>query len=306
MPPENQPEPLSKETPPQTPPIPSPEASPLKQIRTFQGDVANALGNQNESIFSIQQAERLKMSRGDTVPGAAEPEGRGSEMLYFALGGAVLIVLGAFGAWFGYREFEQRTAPPTIAVPESRFIAVQSEDKLNFASTSREALIAFINEKSQGVSANELRHFALRKGSNDATPLATAAEFLARLETNAPGNLVRSFEPIFMLGTLGNSRFIIFRLSSFENAFPGMLTWEATMPRDIGALFANAESLKSIGPESVFKDVISRNKDVRVLEVGGAPALLYSFFDNQMLIITDSLETLSTLVDRLTQELLSR
>lgn len=314
MPPEIEPQTPGPQTPPSTPPPvpPTPGSadapSPLKQIRTFQGDVANALGEQKESLFSIQQAERLKASSGMSIPQPSdfEEERKRKETLYFALGGLVLILLGGLGVWFGYGEFRERSAPPVIAVPESRFIAVQSEENLNFASSSRETLLSLITDKSRSVPIEEIKHFALKKGSSNTAPLATAAEFLTLLETRAPGNLVRSFGPIFMLGTLGQSRFLIFKLSSFENAFPGMLAWESSMARDVGPLFIQAEALKSIGSESVFKDVISRNKDVRILEVGGAPALLYSFFDNQMLIITDNLETLRVLVDRLTQELLSR
>ena len=33
------------------------EDSPLKQIRTFQGDVVDALKSQNESLYSIRQKE---------------------------------------------------------------------------------------------------------------------------------------------------------------------------------------------------------------------------------------------------------
>ena len=34
--------------------------TPLKQIRTFQGDVAEALNRQRESLVSIQRAEYLR------------------------------------------------------------------------------------------------------------------------------------------------------------------------------------------------------------------------------------------------------
>ncbi len=122
---------------------------------------------------------------------------------------------------------------------------------------------------------------------------------------------MRSFEPYFMLGTLGESRFIIFRLASFENAFSGMLNWEKNLPADLGTLFSTAPLLSNITTESVFKDVIYRNKDVRLLSVptgpnstSTTPVLMYSFFDNKKLIITDNIETLQILIDRLTQTLL--
>lgn len=302
---------VSSETSPVFPnPVPKPYVSPLKQIRTFQGDVASALGKQKESLFSIQQAEHAKMAVSQKVP---EPvaieakEAKNRETILLTFGGAALLTLALTGAFFGYREYTMRTLPPTLSVPESRIIAVQSEKTINFASTTRENLIASIWEMSTGVGEGEIRHLVLRKGSDESSPLATTAEFMEKMESRVPASLVRSFEPVFMMGSLLNSRFIILKLSSFENAFPGMLAWEQNMASDIGSLFATEQALKSIAPASVFKDVISRNKDVRILKgADDQPLLMYSFFDNQMLIITDNLATLQTVVERLTQELLSR
>jgi hypothetical protein len=181
---------------------------------------------------------------------------------------------------------------------------------VNTGTTTRDTLLVRLDQGWSGTGSSELKHLILRKGEGELAPLTAASDFLSILETEAPGSLVRSLEPTFMFGALGESRFIIFKLSSFENAFAGMLSWEKTLARDLGPLFASAPLLKTIPPESVFLDVISRNKDVRVLSTFVAsstePVLLYSFFDRKALIITDSLETLRVLVDRLTQELLSR
>lgn len=68
--------PEEKDSPP-TPSAPEPQnraPSPLKQIRTFQGDVAEALDRQQESLFSIQQAERAKVISGGSVPTPPSPE----------------------------------------------------------------------------------------------------------------------------------------------------------------------------------------------------------------------------------------
>lgn len=283
-------------------------STPLKQIRTFQGDVASALSDQRESLFSIQQTEKLKRASGGSVTEEVG-RGKGGELAKLILSSLVLLALGSVGAWFAYKEYVTKTAPPTIAIPESRLISVQGEVEINFASSSKEEIFSLITERGQEVATNKLEHFVLRNGKGETSPLTTATEFFQKLETSAPSSLVRAFEPTFMLGTYGESRFIIFQLSSFENAFPGMLSWEETMPADIGPLFATDPILKTIGPTSVFKDVISRNKDMRVLSSTGTttePVLLYSFFENRILIITDNLETLRTVIERLTQELLTR
>lgn len=292
------------------PPEENEEKSPLKQIRTFQGDVANALSDQKESLFSIREVEHLKQSSGGSVPNTTPDDTDKRAQFYLLIIGTFFFLgLGALGAWFGYREFVKKTAPPVIVAPESRLLPAQSEVVLNLASSSRDTLIAFIAKESAGLSGAELKHFILRKGSAAKAPLATTAELLKTLESQAPSSLVRAYDPLFMLGTLGEHRFLIIKLISFENAFAGMLTWEKTLGQDLGGLFVTAPLLKTITPESVFKDVTYRNKDVRILSSVGTttePILLYSFFDNKMLIVTDSLETLKTLMDRLTQELLTR
>jgi len=292
-----------------TPPIP-PEASSLKQIRTFQGDVASALHTQKESIFSIQQTEQLKRrNEGYVAEAPSEDDKKRKEFVLLILGSIVLIALGSLGAWFGYSQYVVKTAPPVLETPLSRFISVQEELEINFASTTRDSFVSIIKEKGAGTPTNSIKHFVLKQGSWKGASLTTTAEFLKKLESSAPASLVRAFDPLFMIGTLGESRFVVVNLVSFENAYPGMLAWEKEMTQDIGDIFATGPTLKTIGVESVFRDVISKNKDVRVLYSVGStsePVLLYSFFENRMLIITDSLETLKTIVDRLTQELLSR
>lgn len=288
---------------------PEDPASPLKQIRTFQGDVASALQNQKESLYSIQQTEKLKRASGGYVPEEVADGGERQKSILFVAGGIVFIFLGLVGAWYGYQEFNKRNSPPTIIAPDNRFISVQDEVALNFSSTTKDTLISLIKEKSAAVGEGEILHLVMKKGSDAQAPLASTAEFFQKLNVRASGSLIRSFDSLFMIGSMGQSRFMIINLASFENAFPGMLSWEKDLPQDLGQLLANEERLKTIAPEPVFRDVIYKNKDVRVLNGVGTsttPVLLYSFFDNRMLILTDDLEVLRALVDKLTQELLSR
>ena len=89
-----------------------------------------------------------------------------------------------------------------------------------------------------------------------------------------------------------------------------MLAWESSMAGDLLPLFPQNEALKAIDPASVFKDVVVRNKDVRVLSTGEGTStrdvLFYSFFGNNMLVVTDGPEAFQTLIERLTREKLSR
>jgi len=130
------------------------------------------------------------------------------------------------------------------------------------------------------------------------------------LETDAPGSLVRNLKPVFMFGSLGGeniSSFMIIQLASFENAFAGMLDWESTLASDVGPIFPSAERLKNVTSLTAFQDITDKNKDARVLyDPDGQEVLLYSFLNNDILIITDSIETLHTIISRLTAESLVR
>lgn len=280
--------------------------SPLKQIRTFQGDVAEALEKQKESLVSIHRAEQLKKGSGSAVFSSPQKDSKKKQFFYLLLGSFFFLVLGGVGVWYAYSDFKIKTATPEVVIPESRLVSSNTEVVLNLSDISREALIASLSEASAGVPGIELKHVVLNKVTGETARLLSTDEFLVGLGSRAPGSLIRALDNLFMYGALGESAFLIIKLSSFENAFAGMLSWERNLGGDLGPLFSTRELLRSLAMESAFSDITDRNKDVRVLLFENQPLLLYSFFDNETLIITENLETLRTLMDRLTQEKLSR
>ncbi|OHA89614.1 MAG: hypothetical protein A3C70_02560 [Candidatus Zambryskibacteria bacterium RIFCSPHIGHO2_02_FULL_43_14] len=284
-----------------------PKETPLKQIRTFQGDVAEALKRQQESLVSIQRAEHLKNpTQSDTSGTLQDSDKKKKEFFFLFLGSLLLFALGIFGARYTYDEFLGKVSTPTIDTPANRFLSPNTEISLEPKLDSRSTLIDTLKSAVENVPQGELRHIILKQKTGVRESLISASEFLRTLESRAPESLIRAFDPSFMFGALGKSTFLIIKLSSFENAFAGMLSWEKNLGQDIGPLFATAELLKNISHESVFTDVTDKNKDVRALMLENQPILLYSFLDNNMLIITDSFESLRTLIDRLTREKLSR
>ncbi len=296
-------EPLAENQPnPQLPQQPS-KSSPLKQIRTFQGDVAAALSRQKESLFSIQQTERLKQGTGMRATAPAERAPRDAQKtLLFLAGSFLLLAFAGVGGWYTYGEFIRKTAPPTVTIPVSQLLVPESSASVDVRGLSRDTFFAAAGEASARTPAGTLRHLVVISG----TSTVTTADLLEIIQSQAPSSLVRAFDPIFMLGTLGESRFLLIKLVSFSNAFGGMLSWETDMPKDLSGLFLGSEILKTISSSSVFTDIVYKNKDARVISASSTPALLYSFFDNDILIITDRPETLQALLERLTREKLVR
>ena len=277
----------------------------LKQIRTFQGDVAEALKKQQESIVSIQRAEHIK-NKPFQIP-ADKNSKRIRESFFLSLGSIILFVLGTAGAWYGYSEFIRKSTSPIMIGPENRFISVNTERSVELFNTSRETFFNTISNIIESVPSGEIAHITLSEKNEEGISSDLSIEkFLKILESRAPSSLIRAIDPLFMFGSFGNSPFLLIKLTSFENAFAGMLGWEKNLAVDLGPLFTEATFLKDLSFESVFTDITDRNKDARILSIENQTIILYSFFDNNMLIITDNIGTLRTLIDRLTRQKLSR
>src|SRR4051812_4211491 len=133
--------------------------SPLKQIRTFQGDVAEALSRQNESLYSIQAGERAK--RGYTDAPEATPS---KSTLPLLAGSLLLIGVAALGGWLAYGEFARKRAVPEPNTPSSQFLSAESEANVDISGLGRDDLITAIGEASAGAKVGELRHLVLRNG----------------------------------------------------------------------------------------------------------------------------------------------
>ena len=186
------------------------EKSELKQIRTFQGDVVEALKKQNESLYSIRQKEG---------PVYQESETGIKKILPLAAGGLVLMALALGIGYRAYGEYVRKTTPPTPTIPESRFISAENSVNLDISNLSPREILETIESKT----ARGLNHLVVKENLD---------QFLNKINANPPGSLIRALDPIFMLGTLGQSPFIILRVSSYENAFAGMLAWEKNFLED--------------------------------------------------------------------------
>lgn len=281
----------------------------LKQIRTFQGDVAEVLKKEKESLASIQQREHQKRESlgAKDIPRPDSSDNSKAKLFYLITGTIILFVVGIVGIWYAYNEFSSKFTVPIASAPENRFISVDTETELVVTETSRETFIKNLSLVASETVSGQSKHVLLVKKELEETtrPLLTN-EFFEILETKAPGSLIRALEPLFMFGTLGESVFVIIKIASFENTFAGMLSWEKNLGQDFGPLLSTAPLLRDAPLESVFIDVTDRNKDIRVFKLEGQDVLLYSFYENNMLIITDKIETFRIIIDRLTREKLSR
>lgn len=286
-----------------------PTPSPLKQIRTFEGDMAEAIARGKESLVSIQQAE---VARRDAIkvlgPKPIEPESRRG-LIYTTLA-VVLLALGGAGVWYSYSTYTEKTALPVVVLPENQFIPAESLTNVNASTLSRDALILTVtNARAKTHGAAETEQLQFLRGSGADSELLTTSDFLVRLNAHASSELVRGLGPLFMFGLTGTPThsFMLVQVSSFQLAFPGMLDWEAGLASDILPLFASQAVAENIPTGAGWSDVTIGNRDARILkDPNNNTVLLYAFFDTDYLIITDTEETFRTIVNRLQSQKLSR
>ncbi len=273
------------------------QAPELKQIRTFQGDVAEALAKQNESLVSLSRKEHAR---------AEAPTPTKSSSISYLLISLLLLALAGGGGYYSYNLYQANVTPPKVERPAGQFITAESEAKLNISNLTRDEIFAQFNQALAEIKPTELRHVVMSLGVGTTTKQASIGDILNFISANVPGSLVRSFESAPMLGALGQSHFFIIKLNSYPNAFSGMLAWEGSMATDLSGFFANREGLEQT--RNNFKDIIWRNKDTRALysNESSTPVLLYSFYNSEYLIVTDQFTTLDTIIERLTREKLSR
>ncbi len=131
------------------------------------------------------------------------------------------------------------------------------------------------------------------------------------LAAKPPSNWVRALDSLFMLGILGqsaetggNQTFLLMKLDSFDNAYSGMLDWERDIDTDLLPLFRTPDASST---PATWVDVTIKNKDARALhDASGKTELIYSFYNQNLLIITGNENALRAILNELDTQSLSR
>ena len=295
MPPENQGQQNKTETP--------------HNIRTYQSDVEEMLKNGQGSLATIAIAENDKRIRAGLS--AEEPEKPQHTKLIVGISlGLIVLGAGTLGFLYLFKNTEREPVPLAEEVPA--IIVTDLEKSYDIKTMGRDQLIeTFTKEQGDGEYAlSSVVGFKLTEGKGGNSQMATAANFLKKLQTQAPDSLVRSFAPNFLFGLHilnANQPFLIFKIGYYQNAYAGMLAWENTIKDDLGPLFLKPEPTISaetsdqiIGRGANFEDVVVKNRDTRALrDQDGKIIFLYSFPDKNTLILTTNADTLEKVATRL-------
>lgn len=136
---------------------------------------------------------------------------------------------------------------------------------------------------------------------------ATVQEFFTAIGARIPDELSRAIGPDFFFGihTVDNNvPVLVIPVTSYDHAFAGMLTWEATMNADLAPIFTAVPALRldsaGLPVARSFEDGILQNYDVRQLKDDSRNIdLYYSFPKPNILVIAESTYSFSEILSRL-------
>ncbi|MFA6554425.1 MAG: hypothetical protein WCS89_02860 [Candidatus Paceibacterota bacterium] len=236
----------------------------------------------------------------------------------------ILVGGGAYTAYYFYSKSQLSLVTPPVPVAQPQYsrsiIKSDSQSIINIDNLTQDQIISRIKKEiDKTQKENSIKEILLTKTLNDITEKTSAKKILEIARLTPPDIFSRSLGTDWMLGVYASTNgqkntFVITTNNFFQNTFAGIIQWEKTMPEDLGQYLyptfpnnASSSELSKITLRGQYKDRIIKNKDVReYIAENGHIIFLYSFIDNNKLVITDSEETLQEIISRLEKTTLIR
>ncbi len=255
---------------------------PLQSLRTYQGDVAEAIKSQNESVATIAIKEKVKKEEDKPVK-LPEPSNLPFSMVSVFLG-IILLAGSAFALLFVFRAIQSNPDVKPISTEE----IIPANNQITISGATRDNLKSEL-QKITGTGI-VTTHIETLEGKR----LENAEDFLKLTQAELPNGFARNLG-IFSLGVYfsesSRSTFLLLKTQEFGLAFSGLLEWEKRMETDLPFF-----ERRSSGATYVWKDLIIKNKDVRALtntENQDDFVMGYTFMDKNTILITDTAKALA-------------
>lgn len=309
-------------------------------VRTMKDDMRDAIERQHETSVSIAMAEEKKKKESaaaakiqesqDSTPPSPRPIGRIIVII------AIVFILALFGAAYVFVLPKIKAIKlPSIAIhlPSLHFpsfgkpatttptgadisttptyinslIPANSEKQFDITSkTADQISLEVSTERKQALGNGSIKNIYFFDNTNGVTTAVLIDKLLAVEGSTAPEVLTRSLVDSFMIGLIGESPdkatpFIILKVSDNDAGVAGMLAWEVNLPSFFDSVFGTTVTA-NITPLSKFRNIISNGKDTRALNVKSGESILYTFADQNTIIIAGSQSALETLLPLATKK----
>ncbi|MBI4118018.1 MAG: hypothetical protein HY455_00530 [Parcubacteria group bacterium] len=285
-------------------------ASFLKPLRTFKTDVTETIQREKRSITGIALAEHAK--RETLGVDATNRERRFPLQQLLLVGLGVILIAGTLGLGF-YIFTQQQEEQVELEVAQNETLFTEEVADVVLTSLSRSHIESQIRKRVNEVKLtinDMLRIRLVRETPSPASSAGTtvsaisAQELFLSISPDMPSALTRTLGSIYVLGFHAlsqNHPFLILKVSSYDQAFGGMLEWEPAMLQGLTPLLLGTAP-RGLSRDARFEDVIVKNQDARMLrDASNQILLLYSFIDGETLLIATNEVTFDEAVKRLKQ-----
>src|SRR3989344_4097812 len=265
--------------------------SKLQSLRTYQGDVADIIKNQNESVASIAIKEKER----DLNLEPKQPTSNMSVSFVTLILTFLLIAGSAVALIFVFGGLQKDNAPDapvgTGLIPHSNIISIS-----NVTLESLPAELEKAASDGGGVVSLQISDVSGKE-------IEKTEDLLKFLKAHVPADLLRNLGKEYELGIYAvagapDAYFLALTTNDFGVAFSGMLDWESDLRSDLFFFDTRVQSSTTPSANFVWKDMIIKNKDVRALAnvVNDDDVVIaYTFLDQNAILITNNLSALSEL-----------
>jgi len=297
--------------------IQNPAPAPRKTIiRTYKSDVEETVSSNHLSSVNIALAENKRMM--ERLGESKEAEKKDKKNYIIILVSFSLVVLGVLAivipVFFVNRKYTPVVTPVTRTSP---IITPDSTEDLNLEDLDLARLSKTLSERvdQTSIRVGSIRGIYLTEKNLDNTRnVVNISKFVNLLKFNVPDLLNRTLKPDYLFGMhnfIGNQKFLILKVGSYENAYSGMLSWEVDLWKNFKDLFGlvDPDNLLSTTTDMFaqdiksFQDIVIRNKDCRAAEDSkGDILLLYCIPDKETIVVTTSQDTFKEILLRMTSK----
>lgn len=232
----------------------------LKNLRTYEEDIKNALDNGNVTTTDIvlaEQKRRISVEKKEqasklfTEAAPARPKN-----IPLIIGGVVFLLVGGAALYYAFTfgiPFFQKTMSPVTIITQTAPNPINPESVITLTTENKTLrdIVGNIREhlkKGSVTNRDGLVTFTITKDidtvtdgiTTTRTEVISTSDLFSILESRAPEALVRSFDQNFIIGAHQKDvpePFILLKSESFEQSFAGMLAWEPNMVDDLRDIF---------------------------------------------------------------------
>jgi len=270
-----------------------------KIIHTYMSDMAEVIREDEGSVIKATIKEKedreleeiLKKSKGTRTQ---------KFLLFFS--SLIIIFISILGFFYLYNKKIEKNNPVIKSETSETFISFEEQTTIDISTLSDKKLLGEEILKEEESTNNEgfIKNIFIKK--SDGEYLETK-EFLTLLSENISLSFIELLGDNFQIGSMKEDEnkklFIILETTDFDKTYAKMLLWEKTIVNDLGLIF----KIKNYQDTEIFLDKFSdeiiKNKYVRVLSNdNGDKLLMYSFIDNEKLLITNSEELLKKIIEK--------